>query len=420
MLQTRGCRMSRGRALTVCVFFFLGSWAFTQTAFSKGERFFVDNKPKEALPFLEAAAAEEPDNTAAFLYLGIVYLQLEQYDAAIAVYSQILPKGGDEAVAIAYNLGNAYYSKGAYTEADQYYSQAIELDPAYSSAYLNRANTKIGLGYTREAIADYQQYLALAPQSPKRPRIERLIAFIKAEIAADERRRAVVEAQAQAAAEAQASAAEAKAAAAAAQAAAAAAQAAVAAQQALAAQAEIERQTAARQSAGGQAGGPGGQTTPDPAAQTAAGSQAGVQGQTDTASRPAAGRQTEDRGAADAETKTAAAVKAEQARQTAETQRQQQQARQAEAQRQAEIRAEQTRQATAARQAAAVQRREQEGREAETKRQTETARQAAEAERRRKLVEDVASSLQAAAAEFTGLSAGSDTVQTYDNEFELK
>jgi hypothetical protein len=48
----------------------------------------------------------------------------------------------------------------------------------------------------------------------------------------------------------------------------------------------------------------------------------------------------------------------------------------------------------------------------------EQARQ--EAERKRRLLEEVSASLQAAAEESTGLSAGAEKVQGYDGEFELE
>jgi hypothetical protein len=50
----------------------------------------------------------------------------------------------------------------------------------------------------------------------------------------------------------------------------------------------------------------------------------------------------------------------------------------------------------------------------------EEARAAAEAERRQRLLEEVAASLQSSAEETQGLSSGSEDVQGYDGEFELE
>jgi tetratricopeptide (TPR) repeat protein len=174
---------------------------FAQTAFTRGEELFLQNKPREALPFLEAAAGEDPAHVQAFLYLGIAYQQLDQMDEAIAVYRKILPRAGKDTALIAYNLGNAYYGKDNASFAAQYYSQAIEADPAYASAYLNRGNTQIKAGALKEAVADYERYLSLEPQAVQRQKIEQLISVIRGEFAAEERRRIQAEADALAAEE---------------------------------------------------------------------------------------------------------------------------------------------------------------------------------------------------------------------------
>jgi tetratricopeptide (TPR) repeat protein len=178
--------------------FFLALSVFGQTSFSRGEELFLWNKPQEALVYLEAAMAEDPANIRAGLYLGIAYQQLDRTDEAIAVYRGVLPRAGSHTALIAYNLGNAYYTKGDLSLADQYYTQAVEADSAYSSAYLNRGNARVQKGSLREAVADYEAYLSLAPRSSKRPQIERLIALIREEFAAEERRRIQAEAAAQA------------------------------------------------------------------------------------------------------------------------------------------------------------------------------------------------------------------------------
>jgi tetratricopeptide (TPR) repeat protein len=174
---------------------------FGQNAFSQGEALFMQNKPAEALAFLESSLIEDPANIQGALYLGIAYQQLERLDDAIGVYLTILPRGGSETPRIAFNLGNAYYSKGDAVTAEQYYTQALTWDPSFGSAWLNRANTRISAGSLREAVSDYQQFLVLEPRSAKRPQIERLINFINQEFAAEERKQ--LQAEAQAAAEAE-------------------------------------------------------------------------------------------------------------------------------------------------------------------------------------------------------------------------
>ena len=159
------------------------------------------NRPQEALRYLETAITEDPAHVQAFLYLGIAYLQVNRVDDAIATYLRILPRGGSESARISFNLGNAYFIKGDNAVARQYYTRAIEIDPVYSSAYLNRANALVKSGELRESLPDYEHFLSLEPGSPKREQIIKLMAFIRDEFAAEERRRALAEEAARAEAE---------------------------------------------------------------------------------------------------------------------------------------------------------------------------------------------------------------------------
>ena len=175
-----------------------------QTSFIRGEELFLQNRPQEALRYLEAAVAEDPAHVQAFLYLGIVYLQMNRLDDAIATYTRILPRGGTETARIAFNLGNAHFVRGDADLARQYFTRAIEANPLFASAYLNRANTFIRTGDLAEAITDYQTYLSLQPNSAQREQVMQLIAFIQEEFVAEEQRRILAEEAARVEAERQA------------------------------------------------------------------------------------------------------------------------------------------------------------------------------------------------------------------------
>jgi tetratricopeptide (TPR) repeat protein len=157
----------------------------------------MENKPQEALGFLEAVIAQDPAQLRAYLYLGIIYQQLGRTDDAIAIYRKLLPRAGDEAPRVAFNLGNIYFRMGNTEYAEEFYTQAIDIDSAYGPAYLNRANLRIKKGELAEALPDYDLYLSLEPRSAKRPQIERLCALIRAEFAAEERRRIMAEEEAE-------------------------------------------------------------------------------------------------------------------------------------------------------------------------------------------------------------------------------
>jgi tetratricopeptide (TPR) repeat protein len=166
---------------------------FGQANFNEGETLFMQNKPREALAFLENAVADDPSHAQAYLYLGIAYEQLGRTGEAIAAYRKILDRAGDLNVHVVNNLGNVYFKEGDMVDAEQCYSQAIETDPAYASAYLGRANARVKAGSLRAALDDYELYLILEPASRQRSNIERMLSFIRSEFAAEERRKLAVE-----------------------------------------------------------------------------------------------------------------------------------------------------------------------------------------------------------------------------------
>ena len=169
------------------------SICFGQNNFSRGEEAMMQNKPAEAVIYLESAVAEDPSRAVTYLYLGIVYEQLGRNDEAIAIYRRVLPIAGSLSANVANNLGNVYLKTGNTYEAERYYTQAIGFDSVYSSAYLGRANTEIKAGNLQNAVSDYEQYLALEPRSAQRSTIENLVALIRAEITAGEMRRQMLE-----------------------------------------------------------------------------------------------------------------------------------------------------------------------------------------------------------------------------------
>ena len=184
--------------LSFLLFAAFGAATNAQDSFKKGEELFLQNKPQEALAHLQTATTEDPAHVQAFIYLGIVYQQLNRLDNAIETYIKILPRAGNETARVNYNLGNAYFSKGDFAMARRHYTQAIEADPYHASAYLNRANSLVKIGELEDALTDYETYLSLGPFGPKREQVIRLMAFIREEFTTTEQRRVQAEEAAQA------------------------------------------------------------------------------------------------------------------------------------------------------------------------------------------------------------------------------
>jgi tetratricopeptide (TPR) repeat protein len=167
-----------------------------QSSFAQGEDLFLRNKPQEALVSLEAAIAENPDQVRAYLYLALAYQQLGRLEEAIVIYRRALPIAGPDTALLAYNMGNACYAQGNITLAEDLYTQALEANPGYAAAYLNRGNARLTREALQDALYDYEAFLNLEPGSAKRSRIEQLVSAIRADFAAAERERILAEARA--------------------------------------------------------------------------------------------------------------------------------------------------------------------------------------------------------------------------------
>ena len=68
------------KIIIICIFLLTIVPTFGQSNFSRGEELLMQNKPSEAVIFLENAARDDGVNVKTWLYLGIVYEQLNKFD----------------------------------------------------------------------------------------------------------------------------------------------------------------------------------------------------------------------------------------------------------------------------------------------------------------------------------------------------
>ncbi len=150
----------------------------TSSTLQEGEKLLLEDKPQEARLKLEAALNENPKNEKIYLYLGIIYEQLNDPERSIQVLRRGLSIAKKHKDLIYYNIGNNFFRQEEYTLAVEMYSKAVEVNLQFDDAYLNRANSRLELENYSGARDDYIQYLQLAPSSPQREQIEELIRLL--------------------------------------------------------------------------------------------------------------------------------------------------------------------------------------------------------------------------------------------------
>ena len=150
--------------------------------FEKGEELFQLNKPKEAIVYFEKSLEKENIDPRVYIYLGVCYYQIEDYEKSLSVCVQGMAKEGTDKKVLAYNAGNSCYALGNYMRADACYAIALGEDENYSPAVLNRANAQLKLDHLGDARNNYRKYLDLEPETPQKERIEVILRLLDEEI----------------------------------------------------------------------------------------------------------------------------------------------------------------------------------------------------------------------------------------------
>lgn len=179
----------RCTALLLLMLFCSGT-VFASKAAEEGIKRFMNNNPKEAVPMLMAAIEQEPKRTELFFYLGVAYEQLGEYRQAVETYEKGLQNTGEKKADFLHNIGTNYLRMGELESAEKHFTRALQADGNYAPAYLNRANTRVKLEKYEQAVADYEVYLSLKPDSEQKRNIEQMIALLqeKQELAEAKRR----------------------------------------------------------------------------------------------------------------------------------------------------------------------------------------------------------------------------------------
>lgn len=94
--------------------------------------------------------------------LGVLALQTNRYGLGAELLSTVV--GASETAAGRVYLGNALAGLSRSAEALENYERAIELDPGYAPAYINRGHALRGAGRRSEALASYDRATDIDPR----------------------------------------------------------------------------------------------------------------------------------------------------------------------------------------------------------------------------------------------------------------
>lgn len=149
---------------------------------SQGESLFKENKSKEAVQVLENEILNGLVTANTYNFLGLGYYQIGEYSKSIDAFNRGLAAQPTLSKILMYNQGNTYYAMKDYTSAIRCYSDVLKENPTFYDALLNRANALLMANQLKNARGEYIDYIAKCPEDPQRPEIERLIKALEDEI----------------------------------------------------------------------------------------------------------------------------------------------------------------------------------------------------------------------------------------------
>ncbi len=173
LIFSAGCLFAQNRAAS----------SASSESLSRGESLFKENNAKDAVQVLEYEIMNGQISDNSYNFLGLGYYQLEEYDKSLDAFRRGLKAQPDNAKILSYNMGNTYYALKDYTSAINSYSDSLKADPLFYDAILNRANALLMSGQLLSAKEEYIDFLAKCPDNPQRERIELLIKALEEELA---------------------------------------------------------------------------------------------------------------------------------------------------------------------------------------------------------------------------------------------
>lgn len=125
--------------------------------------------------FLQDMVSKNPGNINAWVKLGNVFMDTQQYNGAIDAYQKALEINPD-ITNIRVDMGTCYRRIGKPDKAIEEYKKTIAKDPSHPNAHRNMGIVLgFDLGQKDQAIKELQEYLRLLPQAPDRDNIRQAI-----------------------------------------------------------------------------------------------------------------------------------------------------------------------------------------------------------------------------------------------------
>lgn len=144
---------------------------------SRGTAYGDINQTDDALADLEKAQQLDPDFWAVFLNRGAVYLAREEFKNAEADFRKVIELR-PQLPGSHHNLSMVYEAQKRYADAEAEATKAISIDSGYFKAYSTRAVSRLQLGNSPQALADFMKVIELDKEPSKQAEAWKQIGLI--------------------------------------------------------------------------------------------------------------------------------------------------------------------------------------------------------------------------------------------------
>lgn len=150
-----------------------------EDTFQKATTYFFQKKFEMAELLLQEVIKKDPENDAAYSYLGDIYLKKNQYDGALNLYNRALEINPNSAENY-FRIGQIYYYKKIGNVSLENFDKALALDTKLKIVYYHKGLTTLMLLRDKERTIQYwQTFIDLAPEDPQYESIKRVIELLK-------------------------------------------------------------------------------------------------------------------------------------------------------------------------------------------------------------------------------------------------
>lgn len=150
---------------------------------SQGEKLFKENKPKEAVQVLENELLNGIVTANTYNFLGLGYYQLGEFSKSIDAFDRGIKAQPTNIKILSFNQGNTYYAMKDFASAVNCFTRALNDDSKFYDALLNRANALLMGNQLVAAKSDYIDFVEKCPDDVQKAKIELLIQALTDEIA---------------------------------------------------------------------------------------------------------------------------------------------------------------------------------------------------------------------------------------------